>query len=230
MLLLDTESSERTPPTVAAAADLTAENAADGAQFLPSSSTIPNQRDDDCDETLPGHWKWLKIPVTLWLVFHLSAIVIFPASIPVPGVGLLSVLSTRLFAHYMEALYMVQGHRFFAPEPGPGLLVEYTLDYADGREVKRVFPHRDIQPRLLYHRYFMLSERAQDVDDPDSWFRMYARHLAWWYGGDRVTLHRVIHRLPTPSDVIAGKSLTDAEFFLREVLGSWSRTELELEP
>ena len=179
---------------------------------------------------LPAYWEWLKIPVTFWLVFHVAAMVIYPASIGAPPRELLSRLTARYFQRYMEALFLVGGHRFFAPEPGPSTLIQYRLEHPDGSVTEQIFPHRDIRPRLLYHRYFMLSERPMDVADLQTWYRMYARHLAYWYNAERVTLWRVVHRLPDPEDVIAGKPLNAPEFYTYEPMGSWTRQELEEGP
>lgn len=176
---------------------------------------------------VPSYWTWLKTPVSLWLAFHVAAVAIYPASILVPRRGLLSGIRDLFFERYMEGLYMVQGNRFFAPEPGAGTLVEWRVEHADGTTTENVFPRREIKPRLLYHRYFMLSERVQDVGDEANWFRMYARHLADQYDAERVTLSRVVHRLPTPEDVIAGKRLDDEEFYERRPLGSWTLEELQ---
>lgn len=171
-------------------------------------------------------WAALKPAVSLWLAFHVLAVALYPASILVPERGLLARVRDTFFERYMEALYMVQGNRFFAPEPGPGTLIAYEIERADGSKVEQVFPRREIRPRLLYHRHFMLTERVQDVDDPEQWYWMYARHLAAAEQGERVTLTRIIHGLPTPGDIIAGKRLEDPEFYQREPIGSWTAEEL----
>jgi hypothetical protein len=55
---------------------------------------------------------------------------------------------------YSQWLYMDHGYFFFAPNPGPGHLVQYQV----GSET-RTFPDKAKHwPRLLYHRHFMLSE------------------------------------------------------------------------
>ena len=122
---------------------------------------------------------------------------------------------------------MVQGHRFFAPEPGPGTMVAYKVERADGTVIEEsIFPRREIKPRLMYHRYFMLSERVQDVGIETEWFRMYARHLAHELGGEKVALWRIVHELATPEDIEAGKLLSDEEFYSEDELGSWTLAEL----
>jgi hypothetical protein len=56
-------------------------------------------------------------------------------------------------------MYLDHGYFFFAPNPGPSFLVKYKVEFADGRDpVEGVFPNLEEQtPRLLYHRYFMVS-------------------------------------------------------------------------
>ena len=64
---------------------------------------------------------------------------------------------------YASFMYLDHGYAFFAPNPGPCHLVHYNIEFADGREpVEGVFPNlKEEQPRLFYHRHFMLSEELQ---------------------------------------------------------------------
>ena len=65
----------------------------------------------------------------------------------------------RLVAPVHRALFQGHGYRFFAPEPGPGHFVECRYTMQDGSEQITHFPDRQAhQPRLLYHRWFMLAE------------------------------------------------------------------------
>ena len=58
-----------------------------------------------------------------------------------------------------RALFMGHGYRFFAPNPSASHLVQYKVTRDDGTQVEGAFPDRDsMWPRLLYHRWFMLSE------------------------------------------------------------------------
>ena len=67
---------------------------------------------------------------------------------------------------YSQWLYMNHGYFFFAPNPGPGHLIQCSLSSSSatepsGNESMQTFflPDRNEHwPRLLYHRYFMLSE------------------------------------------------------------------------
>lgn len=57
---------------------------------------------------------------------------------------------------YSQWLYMNHGYFFFAPNPGPSHLIQCTTENPDQAFL---LPSRDEHwPRLLYHRYFMLSE------------------------------------------------------------------------
>src|SRR5262249_2500500 len=66
----------------------------------------------------------------------------------------------RTLQPYISALFLDHGYFFFAPNPGPNHLVDYKLEFADGRAPQEGrFPNLTTErPRLLYHRYFMLSE------------------------------------------------------------------------
>ena len=66
---------------------------------------------------------------------------------------------------YSQWLYINHGYFFFAPNPGPSHLIQYSLDAqtaqsAEPNQTKiHLLPDREKhRPRLLYHRYFMLSE------------------------------------------------------------------------
>ena len=67
---------------------------------------------------------------------------------------------------YSQWLYMNHGYFFFAPNPGPGHLIQCSLssrseaEPSENESIQTLFlPDRDEHwPRLLYHRYFMLSE------------------------------------------------------------------------
>lgn len=58
-----------------------------------------------------------------------------------------------------QVLYLDHGYRFFAPNPGPSHILKYEIGLANGETVVGQIPDRDKHwPRLLYHRWFMLSE------------------------------------------------------------------------
>jgi hypothetical protein len=89
---------------------------------------------------------------------HVFALFVAPWSMPPPASDLAGVCAGWL-RPYLHAAFIYHGYRFFAPDPGASHIVRYELEFADGRIEKGQFP--DLQrhwPRLLYHRFFMLSE------------------------------------------------------------------------
>ncbi len=65
----------------------------------------------------------------------------------------------RALSPIHQGLFVGHGYRFFAPDPGPSHLLVYKI-YRDGELVSTGhFPDRNRDwPRLIYHRWFMLSE------------------------------------------------------------------------
>ncbi len=67
---------------------------------------------------------------------------------------------------YSQWLYMNHGYFFFAPNPGPGHLIQCSSNPISTTEATIENPNNSFRlpnrdehwPRLLYHRYFMLSE------------------------------------------------------------------------
>jgi hypothetical protein len=106
---------------------------------------------------------WIRAVVSLLIVGHLAAVAVAPmAFISRSGITA-SPLMERVagfFRPYINAMYLNHGYAFFAPDPGPNHLIDYTVEFDDGRPaVKGRFPDlKSERPRLLYHRHFMLSE------------------------------------------------------------------------
>jgi hypothetical protein len=69
---------------------------------------------------------------------------------------------------YTSLMFLDHGYFFFAPNPGPSHLVQFQVEFANGREpVEGVFPNLQVhQPRLMYHRHFMLAESLQNAFVP----------------------------------------------------------------
>ena len=121
--------------------------------------------------------------VNLWLVFHLVAIIIAPAAIG-------PIVRTRTFGTWTcaslisKSLYLDHGYHFFAPEPEESTLLSFEAERPDGTVVRGRIPDRATRPRLLYHRYFMLTEHMSKSPEEfrDRWHESYARHLGREYG------------------------------------------------
>ena len=100
----------------------------------------------------------IRIAVLCLLMLYLVIVVLAPLTNPVGAPKLTTPLAKRV-APVHQALYLNHGYRFFAPDPGPSHVMVYEIEAADGQKIKGHFPDREnTSPRLLYHRWFMLSE------------------------------------------------------------------------
>jgi hypothetical protein len=151
----------------------------------------------------------LRWAVNLWLVFHISAIIIAPASVA-PSSGLIQ-SAWGFFQPYLQLLYLNNGYHFFAPEPSESTLLAFSAERPDGTKVEGRIPNRGIVPRLLYHRHFMLTEHMRDAPEElqQDWVASYAEHLCRKYGATQVSLTGQIHNLATMEMVRGGKRLDD---------------------
>lgn len=163
--------------------------------------------------------------VSAWLIFHIAAIITAPASVS-PSSSLAQ-RSWELFRPYLQVLYLNHGYHFFAPEPAQSTLVSWTAHLPGGGQVTGRFPHRDIQPRLLYHRHFMLTEFFNFApDDPERpWYRTYATHLARKHDATHVSLSRVTHYLPTMAMVLEGVPLDNPASYAEQPLGTFANED-----
>jgi hypothetical protein len=166
--------------------------------------------------------------VNVWLVYHLAGIVLAPWSVP-PASRLVQ-NAWRAVGHYDQLLFLNHGYHYFAPDPGNSTLVAYVLELPDGSRQTGKIPNREIWPRLLYHRHFMLTEYlASDDLSPrlrTELVRAMARELCHEHHARRVTLSRVTHRLPSMEFVRAGGTLDDPQNYTEEPLGTFSYDDL----
>ena len=89
---------------------------------------------------------------------YLAIVIIGPLSNPIASDHLSAPLA-ELASPIHRALFLGHGYRFFAPDPGPSHLLVYRGIRPDGTRFEGHFPDRNKNwPRLLYHRWFMLSE------------------------------------------------------------------------
>lgn len=119
--------------------------------------------------TLPLAW---RIGLSALLLLHLLAVFLPPFRFACNvGGGSSSPVADTLagwFRPYIGALYLEHGYFFFAPNPGPTHLVDYKVEFADGRApVTGRFPDlAQHQPRLKYHRHFMIAEALHNQYEP----------------------------------------------------------------
>lgn len=98
-----------------------------------------------------------KYLATGLLVFHLSAVIVAPLTMDGAYGALFS--PVQFLRQYATALYLDHGYRFFAPDPGPTHTIRFEHAAADGPVIEGSLPDRlQTQPRLRYHRWFMLGE------------------------------------------------------------------------
>ncbi|MDA1165890.1 MAG: hypothetical protein O3B13_22560 [Planctomycetota bacterium] len=163
--------------------------------------------------------------VSVLLALHLVAIAsaplaMDPASLPAQKVF-------AVFRPYLDAAFLNHGYHFFAPEPGPSHLIRYELSFSDGRVEGGVFPDpAEQQPRLNYHRHFMLTEFASQLAVTESQqpvlhklSRSFARHLMTEQHAESVTLFLRRHYIPSPQQVQMGMTLDSEELYAERPLG-----------
>lgn len=172
----------------------------------------------------------LRIVLSAILLWHFAAVFFPPFTFATrSGPGIPSPFAEPIMSvlrPYVDALFLDHGYFFFAPNPGPSHLLRAKLEFADGRPpLELTFPDRQLQkPRLLYHRHFMLAEQlhadfavpepppeaANNPEQLAGWRqardryelrrRSFEEHLCAAYGANQVTLMRLEHTLPGPSE------------------------------
>jgi hypothetical protein len=173
---------------------------------------------------------WIRVVVSVLVIVHVVAVFLGPFAMP-PQTSELAATLAGVYRPYVDALALANGYRFFAPEPGPSHLVRYELTFDDGTTRAGTFPDRDVhRPRLLYHRYFMMSEFLNTLSNPDAprdrvdaYVASYARHLLAAEGARSVKLFLVRHWVPRMEEVRAGRRLTDKVLYEERSLGTFER-------
>jgi hypothetical protein len=161
---------------------------------------------------------------SLLIAGYLAVVIVPPLAGPPPASELAGALR-RPLRPLVGALYLDHGYRFFAPDPGPGHTIRWTVVLPDGSTRSGTIPDRDTdQPRLLYHRRFMIAEKiATQVPTVEAPAEVRARAKPEWLplvkgvagnllrqtGGTSVRLEMVEHYLPGPEEVVAGTAGTD---------------------
>ena len=96
--------------------------------------------------------------ISIAILCYLFILVVGPLSNPVASPYLSGPIAEKVSPVH-RALFLGHGYRFFGPDPGPGHLLVYEGQRSDGSRFEGVFPDSSAHwPRLLYHRWFMLSE------------------------------------------------------------------------
>lgn len=191
----------------------------DGTPVVPAVFSFPATADRRRPRWLT---RWLKCAASAWLLYHLSGLALAPATVP-PSPYLFRRMY-GVFRPYLEFLNFNQGNHFFAPDPGVSTLLAYTVETAGGPSIAGRLPDRRTQPRLLYHRHFMLTESLGNSDFlrpevRDRLIQAFARQLLRQHRGHAVSLSRVTHELPSTEQVLNGTPLDAPESYIEEPIG-----------
>ena len=157
---------------------------------------------------VPGN-RFVRWFVNVLVLAHFTAVLSAAGSVGPTSELLVTVWQP--FRPYLQALYLNQGYNFYAPQPSASTLVAYEVVRADGTIVRGRIDDRPKKPRLLYHRYLLLTEHLTFAS-PESarhWYEAYAHHLCHQYGGSRVSLTRIIHYPATTEMIRAGLTLNE---------------------
>lgn len=161
---------------------------------------------------------------------HLAAVFAAPASVA-PSSPLFRYMWT-VFSPYLYAVNLNNGYHFFAPEPGASTLLEYRGLTPEGEMKHGVLPDKQqMRPRLLYHRYFMLTEYLGSYSPQDPGRQLiihnYARQLLQSMGLTQVELKLVRHRPSSRQEILIGERLDSGETFEREPLGTFTWEKIQ---
>lgn len=95
---------------------------------------------------------------TVLILTYLFVVVMGPLANPIASRYFSGPIAKQL-APLHRILFLGHGYRFFGPDPGPTHRLVFRGVRKDGSKFEGFFPDRKNQkPRLLYHRWFMLSE------------------------------------------------------------------------
>ena len=131
-------------------------------------------------------------------------------------------------------------------------MIRYTVEMSDGTKSEHRFPDTSQHwPRLLYHRYFMISETVYNLTEPvretppegaispqekmafekdraraDALVRSLSRFLLEHHHAERIEVYLQQHVIPPPWEIVAGRRLDDPQYYEERPLGSFQRNEL----
>ena len=207
-----------------------------------SNSTASAERLPPASAAAPAIvWStWPRVIVSVLILWQLAAIILPPLFVGPSGESPLWKAVATPFWPYIEAADLNHGYRFFGPDPGPSHLVRYHLEMPDGTSRDDVFPNlAEERPRLLYHRYFMLSEHLNGMyegqmiaksegmpglpeDSPQrranelgyrALVRSYADEILRRTGAKSVHMELIEHDFPSPDESLQGLPLNDPSLY-----------------
>ena len=128
---------------------------------------------DQENETRPRWSSLTRKLATVLILGYLAVVIMAPMTIPNGAPYLTTPIGQKLSPLH-QALYLGHGYRFFGPDPGESHSVVFSVKQSDGSVFNGHFPDRSqTWPRLLYHRWFMLSEtlfrEGDNVPNQEQW-------------------------------------------------------------
>jgi hypothetical protein len=137
----------------------------------------------------------VKVALTVFLIYHLSAVLLLPNSTSLVGRKL-----SRYFLNYANQLGFNTGWAFFSPAPSPMFYLEYDAEMANGEEANGgqplVYPPHRVgfgyddgwNRRLFGMRFFALN--------PERLERFFVPYLCRQVpGAQRITVQPVFERI-----------------------------------
>lgn len=179
-------------------------------------------------QAAPRSWKRRLAFYALNLVLFLHLVAVCAAPMSVQPSSRLQQNLWLVMSPYVQLLYQNNGFHFFAPNPEGAYSVLYTVELADGSTQDGKFPNRQIFPRLLYHRHFMLSEFLGSLEgrEQEQLTRDFARRLCEKYGAEKVSISLQWHDLALRERILAGGTLYDEDLYQVTPLGTFTWDEL----
>ncbi|CAN5269505.1 hypothetical protein BH10PLA2_BH10PLA2_27540 [soil metagenome] len=106
---------------------------------------------------------WRRVAVSFMILFHFANISCAVMNVN-PSPWLTNYLWAHVFQYYANFTYMTNAYHFYAPEPGPGILLWFDVHYDDGSQQWVKLPVRDNQRWLLsYQRRLSLPEQINQT-------------------------------------------------------------------
>ncbi len=166
---------------------------------------------------------WVRVLVSLVLVWHLTAVALAPMSLPPSSEFVVDIAQQPPMQWYLDLLYLNHGYHFFAPDPGDGRLIRFAVfDERGGLIEQGEFPNtKEYWPRLYYHRYFMLADQvgipSSDEEYSKQWQRRYleayARQLLREHEGQSVRVQWIVHYQLPPDLAKQEVKITDPKSY-----------------
>jgi hypothetical protein len=180
---------------------------------------------DSTAQTARGNWPLpARLLASVLILLYLAVVILPPLAGPPPASELAGVM-LQPFRPLVGSLALSHGYRFFAPNPGPGHSIRWTMTTADGSRKTGLTPDAKADwPRLLYHRRFMIPEklaafvplpeapaeiRQEAVRDWQPLVEDIATRLLARHGGREVSLDLIEHYLPDTFEVREGRGGDD---------------------